>query len=106
MLAAGKIIFGDKFTLSHTYFSHLRPFYVKDATRETCMCVYHLRFREFANGLTNYRQTLRDQKVSACTCDWPKNDKWLCRQLICPRNPASLSSGIGEKAGTGATVFF
>ena len=27
-------------------------------------------------------------------------------QLICPRNPASLSSCIGEQAGTGATVFF
>ena len=50
MVAAGKAAFGDKFHMSYTYFSDLRPFYVKDETRDTCVCVYHMRWHEFADG--------------------------------------------------------
>ena len=92
MLKRGKEIFGAFFKFSWPSFLQLRPFHVKNATRETCMCVYHLRFREFANGLINYRQKLRTQKVSSCNCSWPVNDKWLCRQLICPRTGPKLDN--------------
>jgi hypothetical protein len=63
MLRDGKIVYGPKFHLSWPVFLDLRPFFVKDATRETCMCVYHLRWREMADGLLTYRRKLRDNKV-------------------------------------------
>ena len=56
----------EAFKLGETKFRELRPFYVKDATRETCMCIYHLRWSEFATGLLNYRHRLRKEKVSTC----------------------------------------
>lgn len=68
MLQRGKQIFGPDFHMSWPYFLDLRPYYVKDATRETCMCVYHLRFEEMADGLLSYRRTLRREKVSKCSC--------------------------------------
>ena len=85
MLRAGKAAFGDKFHLSHTYFSDLRPFYVKDASRDTCVCVYHMRWHEFADGIRNYRQNLRNHSISKCDCVWPPNEKALRMQLICQR---------------------
>ena len=42
MIRTGKLGFGSDFHYSWPAFLELRPFYVKDATRSTCMCVYHL----------------------------------------------------------------
>lgn len=50
MCQRGKEVFGEGFHMSWPFFLDLRPYYVKDATRETCMCVYHLRFDEMATG--------------------------------------------------------
>lgn len=86
MLAAGKSTYGSLFRLSLTRFSDLRPFYVKDATRDTCVCVYHMRWHEFADGLRNYRKTLRTHKISACKCTWAPNERALRKQLVCPRD--------------------
>ena len=46
-----------------TKFRELRPFYVKEATRETCMCIYHLRWTEFSSALLKYRSTCRAQGI-------------------------------------------
>lgn len=92
MLRMGKSMFGSEFTMSWPYFLNLRPFYVKAATRETCMCVYHLRWREFSDGLLRYRNTLRQQKVATCSCSWPTNEKLLRKQLVCERQPDSAFS--------------
>lgn len=86
MLEAVKQTFGF---LGMTYFLDLRPFYVKDATRKTCMCIYHLRWREFTDGLLSYRHALRQQKVSSCLCSIPVNEKALRKQLICSRREAA-----------------
>ena len=94
MLRAGKATFGDKFHLSHTYFSDLRPFYVKDASRDTCVCVYHMRWHEFADGIRNYRQNLRNHGISKCGCCWPPNEKGLRMQLICPRDRSALTFNL------------
>ena len=73
-----------------TKFRELRPFYVKDATRETCMCIYHLRWTEMANALLKYRQTCRAQGVSTCSCNFQTiNDKWLRKGLCCQRDDGS-----------------
>lgn len=55
--------------------------------RETRACVFTicLRWREFANGLINYRKSLRQHKVAQqCLCSWPMTEKLLQKQLICP----------------------
>jgi hypothetical protein len=69
MLKAGKAKF-EGFHLGQTKFRELRPFYVKDVTRETCMCIYHLRWAEFSSGLLHYRHQLRKEKVSSCNCNF------------------------------------
>lgn len=85
MLKQGKQVFGDAFYMSWPYFLNLRPFYLKDVTRHTCMCVYHMRFDEMANGLHNYRKTLRQQQISPCFCSIPGTSRDLRNQLVCPR---------------------
>ena len=49
------------------------------------MCVYHLRWREMANGLLTYRKTMRREHVATCGCNWPINDRFLREHLLCPR---------------------
>lgn len=83
MLKRGKQVFGEQFHMSWPYFLDLRPYYVKDATRETCMCVYHLRFDEMANGLLRYRRTLRRERVATCNCSIPQSSRDLRKQLVC-----------------------
>ena len=74
------------FHMGRTQFRELRPFYVKDATRETCMCIYHLRWAEFSSSLLTYRNQLRKEKVSSCNCNFcGLNEKGLRKQLVCER---------------------
>ena len=75
------------FHLSLTRFSELRPFFVKDSCRESCLCVYHLCMQDAARVLYNYRQGLRS---GSCKCN--TEDHPLCRDtpdlwhyLLCPR---------------------
>ena len=88
MLKAGKLKFTDAFSMSWPFFLGLRPFNMKDAARETCMCVYHMRWAEFSSALPKYRHTLRAQKISTCNCKIPVNGKALRKLLICPKRPA------------------
>lgn len=85
MVKRGKEIFGNSFHFSWPMFLDLRPYYVKDSTRETCMCVYHMRFDEMARGLLKYRRTLKQQKVTQCNCSVPENSRALRKLLVCPR---------------------
>jgi len=87
----GLAIYGNSFHVSYTVFTSLRPFYVKDATRSTCMCVYHLRWREMADGLLTYRKTLKQTGVATCSCNAPVNETWLRKQLICQREDVNKS---------------
>ena len=94
MLKAGKACFGEKFHMSYTYFVDLRPFFVKDETRDTCVCVYHMRWKEFANGIFNYRHSMRSKGISSCNCSIAPNEKALRRQLVCPRAPNATHDNI------------
>lgn len=85
VLRRGTLEFGDGFHCSWKEFLLLRPFYVRKATRETCMCVYHMRWDEFASGLLTYRKTMRQQGVSKCSCSIPQNSTVLRKALICER---------------------
>jgi len=89
MKAAGEATWPD-FHMSLTVFSGLRPFYVKDATRETCMCIYHMRWVELCLGGAAYRHKLREHQTAACSCPVLKNgDEWRKS----PRAASTLASG-------------
>ena len=47
------------FHFSWWYVTKVRPFFVKPAGREVCVCVYHLRFDLFVEALYNYIKRLR-----------------------------------------------
>jgi hypothetical protein len=86
MKAAGLRKFGADFHLGMTKFRELRPFYVKDATRETCMCIYHLRWQQYCDALLKYRTTCRQMKVSTCSCSFDGlNERFLRMALCCPK---------------------
>lgn len=94
MLSRGMQRFGDDFHMSWPYFLGLRPYYVKDATRQTCMCVYHMRFDEVANGLLNYRRSLQKQEMVKCSCYIPANTRELRKMLICSAHEDHVASSL------------
>ena len=55
------------FTWSWWYTTKVRPFFVKPAGREVCVCVYHLRFDLFVEAQYNYLKRLRSD-LKLCTC--------------------------------------
>lgn len=56
-----------EFHFSWWYTKKVRPFFVKDAGRDVCVCVYHLRFDIFVETLYNYTKRLRgDLKLCKC----------------------------------------
>lgn len=98
MLKRGAQVFGGSFHFSWPSFLELRPYYVKDATRETCMCIYHMRFDEMATGLLTYRRTLRQQNISTCKCEIPKNSRSLRKLLVCPKDDADANGSASGEA--------
>jgi hypothetical protein len=110
MKKAGKTEWSD-FHMSQTVFSELRPFYIKDATRETCMCIYHMRFDEMYSGLSKYRRKQRELKITNCSCCVPRNGDEFRKALICPRvspesegSAASVTSTDGSPVAVAASV--
>ena len=85
MKAAGLQKYPD-FHLGLTKFRELRPFYVKDATRETCMCIYHLRWKQYCDAMLKYRTTCRQMGISTCSCSFDGlNEKFLRQALVCQK---------------------
>ena len=54
------------FKWSWWYTIKVRPFFVKQAGREVCVCVYHLRFDLFVEAMYNYLKRLRDHHGCQC----------------------------------------
>ena len=53
------------FHFSWWYLQKTKPFFVKPAGREVCVCVYHLRFDLFVEALYNYTKRLRSDLKAA-----------------------------------------
>ena len=81
----GKLKFGDDFHWSYKMTMSCKPFYVKWAQRNVCMCIYHLRFDMFVQALYYFRKTNREAKI--CTCNFANilNPSEFRKTLICPR---------------------
>lgn len=85
MVKAGKEEFGEDFHLSMTRNSELRPFFIYDGVRDTCLCIYHLKFKHLADALYNFRKGLRDAKKCQCTTPLLAYDADLRHVLVCER---------------------
>ena len=85
MLEAASIEFKGLFYMSATINGILRPFWVKNSTRETCLCVYHLRFMQSATDLANFRQGLRSAGKCKCTTLIQRQSSELWHALLCPK---------------------
>jgi hypothetical protein len=53
VIVEGKKVYGNEFHMSHIFTAQCKPFWVKDATREVCLCIYHLRFELMCEALYN-----------------------------------------------------
>jgi hypothetical protein len=64
-----------------------RPFWVKDATRDVCLCRYHLEFDLLAKGLTTLRRAVKcpDNCETCKSCPPPTTGLALRAALTCPR---------------------
>ena len=51
----------------YRYTKKARPFFVKPAGREVCVCIYHLRFDIFVETIYNYVKRLRGD-LKQCSC--------------------------------------
>ena len=81
----GKRKFGDEFHWSYKMTMSCKPFYVKWAQRNVCMCIYHLRFDMFVQALYYFRKTNREAKICTCTFANILNPSEFRKTLICAR---------------------
>ena len=90
MLVAARTHFNGLFYMSATINSVLRPFWVKNSTRETCLCIYHLKFMQAAEDLANFRQSLRASGKCRCTTPLLRHSSDLWHTLLCPKKEGEL----------------
>lgn len=75
-----------QFHWSWWYTTKVRPFFVKDAGRDVCVCIYHLRFDLFVEAIFNYVKRLRcDLKVCNCQHSYYKSSIDFRRAHACVR---------------------
>ena len=77
----------EDFHMSATYVRKHRPFWVKDPTRDVCLCRYHLEFDLLANGLSKLRTAIPcPDDCATCKAASPlKTGLQLRAALTCPR---------------------
>jgi hypothetical protein len=90
MLQAAAKHFKGHFYMSMTINSSLRPFWVKNSTRETCLCIYHLKWMQAAEDLANFRNGLRTSGQCKCTTPILRQSADLWHTLLCPKKEGEL----------------
>ena len=93
----------EGFHMDHKVISALRPYYVKDNTRDTCLCWRCEQWNRAAEALFHVRtrtkrvaapaQVAGEEKKDTCGCANPKTGKKLMRHVMC------VQQGPRDKAG-------
>ena len=73
------------FKLSERIYRDCKPFQIKMASRDQCMCIWHLRFEYLAEGLHNYWKDRREKGNVKCKCPHLKTGTDLRRHCVCQR---------------------
>ena len=89
IMLRGKERFGEDFHFSMWYVLKCRPFFVKPAGRDVCLCVYCLRFALQVEALHQHYKTCR---AMGCACTFalpPKNPYEFRSFFICQKDADS-----------------
>ena len=73
------------FKLSERIYRDHKPFQIRMASRDQCMCIWHLRFEYLAEALHNFWKARREANSIKCNCPHLKTGTALRRHLMCPR---------------------
>ena len=79
----GREHFGEKFHFSWKYCVKVRPFWVKEAGRETSVCIYHMRFDLMVEAQYVFTKKMRDATICKCTHPNVKNPSEFRRGILC-----------------------
>ena len=89
ILIRGRAVFGAQFHFSEWYVRKVKPFYVKTAKREQCLCQYCLRFQLRVECNFNYVKALHQHPGCQCMFEYVKNPHEFRRQHICHKPDGS-----------------
>ena len=84
----------EGFQLSDRVYRDEKPFFIREARRDQCLCIWHLRFEYLAEGFYNFWQARRTAVGTKCDCPHLKTGTALRRHLICPRPEDADLSGL------------
>ena len=100
IIVRGKQQFGNQFHFSTWYTAQVKPFFVKPAKRENCLCVYCLRFQLLVEGNYNFHKSLRQHRLCHCTFSYMKNAHEFRNMYICPKPDGSKYYQTGCRTNT------
>ena len=81
----GKVDWGPDFHMSNAFILQHRPFWVKDPTRDVCLCRFHLEFDLLATGFTKLRRAVSCDCSVCKACPPLSTGRQLRKALTCPR---------------------
>ena len=73
------------FKVSERTYRDQKPFFIRKAKRDQCLCIWHLRWEYIAEGLYNFWKARREGSKIKCECPSLSTGTALRRHLICPR---------------------
>ena len=94
----------EGFQLSDRVYRDETPFFIREARRDQCLRIWHLRFEYLAEGFYNFWQARRTAVGTKCDCPHLKTGTALRRHLICPRPEDADLSGL--KCVTKSTIIY
>ena len=77
------------FKLSERVYRDCKPFQIRLASRDQCLCIWHLRFEYLAEAFYNYWKDRREKANINCACPHLKSGTALRRHCVCPRAEGS-----------------
>ena len=82
------------FKVSERVYRDCKPFHIRTATRDQCLCIWHLRFEYLAEALYNYWKARRESCKVDCGCPFLKTGTALRHHCMCPRPANSTTDKI------------
>jgi hypothetical protein len=73
------------FQMSQRIYRDCKPFQIKIASRDQCLCIWHLRFEYLVEGLYNFWKERREAAKTKCDCPHLKTGTALRHHCNCPR---------------------
>lgn len=95
-MPAIEAIAAAEFHWSSWYTTKVRPFFVKNAGRELCVCIYHLRWEIMVESLFKYIKRIRhDLKLCNCKHTNLKSPLDFRRAHVCVRQTSQRYDEVG-----------